>query len=267
MTIAVTGGTGRIGGRIVQLLTAAGRRDVTALSSRTAPYDRPDALRRALTGVDTLVLVSSDGEAARVLTHHHNIVQAAVACGTGHVVLLSGLDHDLGSPFCYAYTNGRTEQLLAEAGLPHSIVRAGLYTEFFLGLMDQVAVDGGVALPAADGRVSLVTRDDVARSMAALALREPADRAYDITGPESLPVADVAAAAGHRYHDCGPSDYAAALLRVDGEPWWTYAYLTMFAAIREHRWQSTSPAFTELTGRPATSLRQFLAATGPVPPR
>jgi hypothetical protein len=34
----------------------------------------------------------------------------------------------------------------------------------------------------------------------------------------------------------------------------------MFAAIREHRWQSTSAASTDLTGRPATSLRNFLAS-------
>lgn len=260
MKIAVTGGTGRVGRRVVQLLAEAGQRDVTALSSRTAPYDRPAALRRALTGVDTLVFISSDGEAARVLTHHHNIVRAALECGTGHVVLLSGLDHDVESPFCYAYTNGRTEQLIAEAGLPHSIVRAGLYTEFFLDLVGGVAAAGEVALPAGDGRVSIVTRDDVARSMAALALREPTNRAYDITGPESLTVAAVAEAAGYRYRDSSPSDYAAALLRVGEEPWWSYAYLTMFAAIREHRWQSTSSASAELTGRPAVSLRNFLAS-------
>jgi NAD(P)H dehydrogenase (quinone) len=99
MRIAVTGGTGRIGGRVVELLTGAGGHEVVALSSRTAPYDNPSALRAALDGVDTLVFVSSDGEAARVIVHHRNVVQAATQCRVGHVVLLSGLDVDLQSPF------------------------------------------------------------------------------------------------------------------------------------------------------------------------
>ena len=89
MRIAVTGGTGRIGGQVVELLTAAGGHEVVALSSRTAPYDHPSALRTALDGVDTLVFVSSDGEAARVIVHHRNVVQAAIQCQVGHVVLLS----------------------------------------------------------------------------------------------------------------------------------------------------------------------------------
>ena len=38
MKIAVTGGTGRIGGRVVQLLADTGQHDVVALSSRSAPW-------------------------------------------------------------------------------------------------------------------------------------------------------------------------------------------------------------------------------------
>jgi NAD(P)H dehydrogenase (quinone) len=139
MRVAVTGGTGRVGGRVLELLTGAGGHEVVALSSRTAPYDNPSALRTALDGVDTLVFVSSDGEAARVIVHHHNVVQAATQCRVGHVVLLSGLDVDLQSPFCYAYTNGDTERLLRASSRPYSIVRASLFTEFFLSLLLQIS--------------------------------------------------------------------------------------------------------------------------------
>jgi NAD(P)H dehydrogenase (quinone) len=57
MRIAVTGGTGRIGGRVVELLTGAGGHEVVALSSRTAPYDDLSALHAALDGIETLVFV------------------------------------------------------------------------------------------------------------------------------------------------------------------------------------------------------------------
>jgi NAD(P)H dehydrogenase (quinone) len=173
MRIAVTGGTGRIGGTVARLLGATDEHEVLALSSRTAPYDRPAALRTALTDVDTLVFVSSDGEAARVIVHHRNVLDAATECEVGHVVYLSGLDVAPDSPFCYAFTNADTERRLRSSGLPYSIARAGLYTEFFLDVLRQAAIDRAAALPAGDGRVSLVAREDVARCLAALALREP----------------------------------------------------------------------------------------------
>ena len=261
MRIAVTGGTGRVGGDVVRLLAASGRHEVVALSSRTAPYDDPVALRAALDGVHKLVFVSSDGEAARVVLHHRNVLAAAADHGVEHVVLLSGLDVALDSPFCYAFTNGDTERLLRASDLPYSIVRAGLYAEFFLGLVRQSGGDtGAVALPAAEGRVSLVARADVARCLAALALREPTNGHHDITGPDSLPVAAVAEAAGYRYADTTPAEFAATLARLGEEPWWVYAYCSMFEAIRQHRWGQTSDAVTELTGRPPVALSHLLAS-------
>ncbi len=267
MRIAVTGGTGRIGGLAVRLLTDDGRHDVVPLSSRTAPYDDPAALRAALDGVDTLVFVSSDGEAARVVVHHRNVLDAATWCGVGHVVQLSGLDADVSSPFCYAFTNGDTERRLRASGLRYSIVRAGLFTEFFLDLIRRAGTatggaDAMVALPAADGRVSLVARSDVAHCLAALALHEPTNGHHDVTGPESLTVEAVAKAVGYRYADTAPAGFAAALLRLGEEPWWTYAYTSMFESIRQGRWAATSGAVAELTGREPLSLRDVLNSAG-----
>ncbi|GAA1898564.1 SDR family oxidoreductase [Asanoa iriomotensis] len=232
--IAVTGGTGRIGGRVVELLAEAGRDDVVALSSRTAPYDDPAALRAAFDGARTLVFVSSDGEAARVVNHHRNVLAAARE--VGHIVALSGLDVAMDSPFCYAYTNGDTERLLRAGDRPYSIARAGLFTEFFLGLVRQVAVDGTVALPAGDARVSLVAREDVARGLAALALGEPLHGHRDVTGPDSRPVAEIVESAGYAYEECSPAQLIATLARLGEEPWWIYAYTSMFASISQGRW-------------------------------
>jgi NAD(P)H dehydrogenase (quinone) len=259
MRIAVTGGTGRVGGRVVQLLGETGRHEVVALSSRTAPYDDPSALRAALDGVETLVFVSSDGEAARIVVHHRNVLEAADRCGIGHIVLLSGLDAALDSPFCYAFTNGDTERLLRAAGRPHSIVRASLFAECFLSLMRQVSTGDVVGLPAADGHVSLVTREDVAQCLAALALSEPTDRHHDVTGPDSLAVPAIAQAAGYRYSAITPAEFAGTLTRTGEQAWWTYAYGSMFESIRQHRWERTSNAVVELTGRPPAAASTVLA--------
>jgi NAD(P)-dependent dehydrogenase (short-subunit alcohol dehydrogenase family) len=93
LRIAVTGAGGRLGGQVVRLLAAEqAHQVVVALTRREPPPERhlanarmvaadyadPAALRAALRGVEVLVFVSSDGEAARVLLHHQNVVRAAV---------------------------------------------------------------------------------------------------------------------------------------------------------------------------------------------
>jgi NAD(P)H dehydrogenase (quinone) len=200
MRIAVTGATGRIGGEVVKLLAADGAHDIVAISRRpiatsryekrvraaTADYADRASLRTALRGVDTLVFVSSDGEATKVLVHHQNVITAAADSDINHIVALSGLDADLKSPFCYAITYALTEQLLLESGCSISVARASIYTEFFLPWLNQARSSGQLRLPAADGRVSFVSRSDVARALAALATAPPTGQTHEITGPEAL---------------------------------------------------------------------------------
>lgn len=159
-----------------------------------ADYADPVALRAALRDVETLVVVSSDGEAAQVLVHHQNVIRAAAEGGVTHIVALSGLDADPASPFCYAFTYGHTEQFLYDSGCSVSIARASIYTEFFLEtFVARARSSREIRLPAGDGLISLVSRKDVGRCLAALALAAPTGRHHDITGPESLDLAAVAA--------------------------------------------------------------------------
>ncbi|WP_262851426.1 NmrA family NAD(P)-binding protein [Mumia quercus] len=258
MRIAVTGASGNVGGQVVSLLTAAGGDEVVGLSRRgpvPADYDDPASLRAALTGIDTLVLVTSDGEAARVLTHHAHLVSAVEQTGVGHVVALSGLDTDLASPFCYAYTNGVLEAQLSRTGCAVSVVRASLFAEFFAGFLDAARATGELRLPASDARVSLVSRADVARCLAVLARAEPTGRAHEVTGPAALSMHDVAAVAGRAwdtpvsYADVDEPTFVAQTARSGESPWWTYAYASMFASIRERRWDAVSAEVRTLTGR------------------
>ncbi|MEU0002443.1 hypothetical protein ABZ069_36645 [Streptomyces microflavus] len=118
-----------------------------------------------LKGLGTLVLVSSDGPDARMLLHHRNVA-AAAAGRVCHVVALSGVDADTASTFCYAVVNGLTEDLLQASAVPHSFARTSPYVEFFQGRLTEARPTGLLRLPAADGQISLVTRDEVAPTSA-----------------------------------------------------------------------------------------------------
>jgi NAD(P)H dehydrogenase (quinone) len=283
LRIAVTGAGGRVGGKVVELLAAEEKHQVVALSRRdahqgpprpnvtpaAADYSDLAALRAAMREVDTLVFVTSDGETAKVLIHHHNVIQAAVASGVSHIVALSSLDADLESPFCYAVTNRRTEQLISDSGCSVSVSRASIFTEFFLRWLTEAATTGELRLPAADGRISLVSRDDVARSLAALAVAPPTGRHHDVTGPESLDLATLASLTQHRwqtpvrYVDVTPADHCQEMARAGVEPWWLYAFSSMFASVREQRWASVSDEVRRLTGQQPAAVRDLLTQHRP----
>ena len=248
--MAVTGARGRLGGQVVELLGGRDDVEVLGLTRAVADYDDRPALTEALAGVDTLVLVSSDGEAERVLQHHLNVADAAAANGVVHVVALSSVDADLDSPFCYARVNALTERALVERGLAVTAVRASIYAEFFETLLDGATVDGELRLPAERARVALVAREDVGRCLAACALLPP-DAPYDVTGPAALDLTAIAAARGAAYVPVSEAEFASAVALRE-TPWWAYAYTSMFASVREHRWDAVTDAVERLTGRAPT---------------
>ena len=285
MRIAVTGASGQIGGQVVRLLAGEQAHQVVALSrrglpsgrwpagvsARAADYADPQALGAALRDVDTLVFVSSDGPVAEVMVHHQNVIRAAGDSGVAHIVALSGLDADLSSPFCYAVSYEYTERLLAGSACSVSIARASIYSEFFLGFLARARASGQLRLPAGDGRISLVSRGDVARCLAALAVAPASGRHHDITGPQSLDLAAIAAAAAREwgttldYVDITPGEHCVEMAAAGEDPWWMYAYSSMFASIRGQRWAAVSGEVHRLTARPPTPIRTALAPTAAPP--
>ena len=279
MRIAVTGASGRLGGHVVRLLAQETDAEVIALSrrpamvptsfvptgviNRTADYADLDALCGSLSDVDRLVFVSSDGEGTRVLTHHLNVVAAARRCGIEHIVALSGVDADVASPFCYAITNGLTEQAIMQSGCGFSIVRASLFAEFFSHFLVSARAAGLIRVPAGAGRIGLVSRLDVGRCLAALAQVAPSGRCYEITGPAALDlhaVAATAAAVWDRpvgYRPTSAAEYMAQLARTE-DPWWVYAYTSMFTSVREQRWDRVTTQVQDLTGRAPQPLTEVL---------
>jgi NAD(P)H dehydrogenase (quinone) len=176
------------------------------MTSGTAARDQGPGTGAAPHSADTLVFVSRHGPVAEVMVHHRNVIGAARDSGVARNVALSGLDADPSSPFCYAVSYGYTEQPLAESECPASIARASIYSEFFLGFLARPRTSGQFRLPAADGQISLVSRADDARYLAPLGVAPASGRHHDITGPESLDLATIAASAARQWST--PLEYA-----------------------------------------------------------
>ncbi|WP_199035151.1 NAD(P)H-binding protein [Glycomyces salinus] len=280
--IGITGSTGGVGSRTVRHLLAepdcpplvaiarrpraVPRRD--GLTARGADYDDPASLERAFAGLETLVFVSSDGRAETMARHHRNVIAAAVGAGVGHVVYTSILDVEPDSRFYYSPAHRETEARLAAAGIDHCLARTSIFADFFTETwLAPALASGELALPIGGSRMSLVSREDVAKALASAARRR-SEGVVELTGPAALTggesCAAAAAAAGRplRFSDLDASEYRSGL-RAEGEPEWLVdAYATMFDSCREGRFSTVSPDIEELTGRPQETFAEFLRRSG-----
>jgi NAD(P)H dehydrogenase (quinone) len=277
-TVAVTGAAGAIGAQVVRGLADSGavvaalvRRPGAAprgpgISEHLAPYDDPDALATAMRGADTLVFIGSDGEADRVLLHHQHILKAAAASEVRRIVLLSSQDADEDSPFCYATSYSFTEEWLQATCAEPIVVRAGLYGEFFGHWVLAAARGGALELPMRGAGVAPIARSDVAAALVAATTVDMRPEAFTITGPQRFEIADLAAEAsrlaGHPipWSDCTEAAFTRHLVDQLTQPWWTYAFTTLFAAIREERFGTVTDDLHALTGSRGVAFGTTLGA-------
>jgi uncharacterized protein YbjT (DUF2867 family) len=272
--IVVTGSTGQLGGRIARRLADAGvaQRLVVRDAARApqldgaavavADYGDGGAVRRALDGADTVLMVSASESADRVV-QHRSFVDAAAAAGVGHLVYTSFHGAAPDATFTLARDHWHTEQHIRDSGLTWTFLRDNLYADF---LTFMVGADGVLRGPAGDGRVAVVARDDIADAATAV-LRAPAahaGRTYELTGPQSLSFAEIAAtitaATGREvsYRNETIEEAYASRASYGAKDWQVDAWVSTYTSVAAGELATVSPAVEELTGRPATSLADLL---------
>lgn len=209
-TLLVTGGSGHLGRRVLELLLAANGSKLVATTRtpekladlaargvevRQADFDNPASLITAFAGVDRLLLISTDvtDSTGRRQNQQRNAVATAAQAGVQHVVYTSFTNADLPMPFTFAYDHAVTEEALARSPLSWTVLRNNLYTDYLLYKLPQAVAKGQLLAATAEGAVGYVTREDCARAAAmALAAPDTQRRKLDITGPEALTHAQLA---------------------------------------------------------------------------
>jgi NAD(P)H dehydrogenase (quinone) len=284
-TLLVTGASGQLGRRVVELLLESGAGNIIAATRtpekladfsargvevRHADFENLPSLATAFAGVDRLLLISTDAVdvPGRRIKQHQNAVKAAQDAGVKHVVY-TGIVNP--TPDFPAFVNGDhrgTEEALAASTLGWTVLRENIYTETLLGSVGQALQMGGQLFSAAgDGKAAYITRDDCARAAAAaLASDFDGQRTLDITGPEAVSQFDVAAIATHvtgQQITYIPVELEALIQGMVGaglpRPV-AEAFSTFDAAIAAGQFNQPSNGVEELTGRKPTSVQEFLAA-------
>jgi len=280
MSIVITGAAGHLGrlaaGFVLERLPASEvilvtRRpeeldDFAARGAqvRHGDFDDPDALPAALAGAERMLLISTDAVGRRIV-QHRNAVDAAVAAGVRHIAYTSVQKPTPENPAFVVGEHAATEAAVRESGLAWTMLRNGLYSELLVPSGAQAVASGRLVHNAGDGRTAQVSRVDCAAVAAAvLAGGGHEDAVYDVTGPELLSRADIAALIAEvsgRPVEPVPvddSEFIAGLLAAGVPDALAARFVTWGQAIRKGVLDPLTTVVEDLTGRPPRAVREVL---------
>jgi NAD(P)H dehydrogenase (quinone) len=198
--LLITGASGRIARRAAALLAQQGYSlRLMTRHPQQAPavagaevvrgdFAEPATLDGAFAEVSAALVISGSGKPGERAQLHRNAFEAAVRAGVGHIVYLSLQGASPRSKYPYSRDHSLSEQYLAATGLPYTVLRNAFYLDMFLEKFD---VEGVMRGPANEMRGAFVSREDAARTAAAV-LANPPGGTHDVTGPEALSLAEVA---------------------------------------------------------------------------
>ena len=190
MKIVVIGGTGLIGSKLVSLLRQRGQEVLAASPDSGVNTITGQGLPEVLVGAQVVVDVSNSPsfEDTAVLKFFQsstgNLLAAEKAAGVGHHVALSVVGADRLPQSGYMRAKVAQESLIANSGVPYSILRSTQFFEFIGRIADSATEGNVVRLPTA--YVQPIVSDDVVAALADVVLGPPANGRVEVAGPEKF---------------------------------------------------------------------------------
>jgi uncharacterized protein YbjT (DUF2867 family) len=196
MKIVVIGGTGLIGSKLVEKLRESGHEPLAASPDTGVNTLTGEGLAEALEGAQVVVDVANAPawDDAAVLdffqTTSRNLVAAETAAGVGHHVALSVVGSDRLPGSGYLRAKLAQEEVVKASPIPYTIVRATQFFEFIGRIADSCTDGNTVRLSPA--LVQPEAADDVAGTLAEVAVGAPLNGTVELAGPEAIPLDELA---------------------------------------------------------------------------
>lgn len=277
MMILVTGAGGNVGRPLLDELAAAkvlvraayhspdkvARATAAGRDAVAVDYAKPDTLRPALDGVESVFLLGSG--AMGQTEGETNVVRAAKTAGVRRIVKLSVIGA-AEEEFRFARTHRPVERAIEESGLAWTFLRPASFMQNFVNFMaPTIRSQRAIYTLIPDSRFNHVDTRDVARVAAAVLTRGGHDgQAYTLTGPRSFSyreaAATIRAVTGTPVQAVGVTEAdARAGMEANGIPEFYADYL-----VDLDRWYESGKAdvvtskIRDLTGREPTTFEQFV---------
>ncbi len=270
--IGVTGSTGELGGRVATRLAALGysQRLLVRNLARAphlpgaelvqASYEDGPSMRAALSGIQTLFLVSGYGPTR--LEQHFSAIDAAIAVGIERIVYTSFLSTAPLATFTHAREHYLTEQHIRATASRYTFLRPTFYLDRAPRWFSN---EGVVQGPAGNGTITWVSRDDLADVAVAVLTTGGHDGAsYDITGSQALTLAEAAEQFSQAtglpasYRPETIEEARASRAKFNPTDWELDAWVSTYVAIATGEMSVVSHTVQALTGHAPQTLADYV---------
>lgn len=278
-SILLTGATGSVGGELAKQLAAQGIPFRAMVRSLTEPpaqalaalpgamlvvgdFDQPATVAAALAGIERAFLLTNSTERAEA--QQLGFVRLARQAGVRHVVKQSQWAARSDSPVRFLRYHAAVEAALQATGLAYTFLRPNLFMQGLLGFEDSIQQQGKFFAAIGAAKISAVdVRDIAAAATAALTQPGHENKTYDLTGPESLTHAEMAAglaaALGHpvAFIDVSPDEMRGALLGLGMDAWQAEGLIEDYAHYHRGEAAAVAAGVREATGQEPRTFAAF----------
>ena len=188
MKIVVIGGTGLIGSKVVEKLTAHGHEAVAAAPNTGVNTLTGEGLAEVLKNASVVVDVSNSPsfEDKAVMQFFQkstgNLLAEEAKSGVRHHVALSVVGTDRLQESGYMRAKLAQEMLIKDSGIPYSIVHATQFFEFVKRIADEATEGNQVRVPPVF--IQPIAAEDVATAVAKVAVGSPLNGMVEVAGPQ-----------------------------------------------------------------------------------
>ncbi|MEO8224686.1 MAG: SDR family oxidoreductase [Gammaproteobacteria bacterium] len=275
--LLLTGVTGKTGGASAQALLKKGvplraivRNAEKAAALKAAGVelvigDVTDkaVLEKAMVGVDKAFMTMPNGE--KQLELEKQFIDVAKQAGVKHIVKMSSMEAVANAKAPIPKIHYASEQYLQGSGLDWTMIKPNFFMQNFLGSAGTIKEQGKFFLPMGEGKTAMADTRDIGACVAVV-MTTPghAGQKYEITGPEVLSFADAAArfstVLGRKidYVHVPMPAYRQTLARFLTNEWHLNAVCELFQEIADGHDLHITDTVQKLTGKPPTSLEQFV---------
>jgi len=240
---------------------------------------RPETLGPALDGVDRALMISSS-EPAMVSTQT-KFIDACRDAGVEHVVKFSGKESGIGfeaANFPFTRMHEEIEDYLESSGLAWTHLRPSQFMQVYLRDARTIAEKSMLFLPLENVALAPVDVLDIAKiAFGVLTRRGHENRSLDITGPQSLQMAEIAEIIGKaigkpvQYQSIDPEAHRRGMAAAGLPPFMVDALGAQAAERRPHPLSNVDLAAHKAFGVEPTRFEQFAKRNAAVfrgePPR
>lgn len=232
---------------------------------RKASYDDTHSLQQALQGAQQLLQISTTSIGATGIEQEYNVVKAAAEQGVQHIIYTSSLAPQPNAFFLPVQQALQTEAAIRTTGIPYTFFRNSLYMEAIPELIGNAGEAGAIYYPAGRGKVSFVSRSDIAAALAnVLCGTGHENKEYEITGEQAYSFQEVAAMLRIQksdtlnYVNISEEVYRGALASHHLPPEIINLLISMAAGIRSGEFAYTDDTLERLLQRKRTALTDYL---------